>query len=182
MTMINRRGLLVPSHLDAPPTTEPITEPGDDPPGPPVAPTDGYTDRVRELEAATAEADRIRALPTGRVLARRQALAEAEALAALEAEEHARLLAAAGGRERAELAALAASAAAKRTLESAVTPPSPLVTDRLGSTGAGDGVHLRQRAALRRGGRTGVVTDLAGRLGRGPPALRPGHRLAVGAR
>lgn len=83
-------------------------------------PVDGYTDRVRELEAAAAEADRVRALPTARVLARRQEVAEAEALAALDTAQHARRLAAASERERADLAARAASAAAKRHLEADV--------------------------------------------------------------
>lgn len=81
---------------------------------------DGYTPRVRELEAAAAEAERVRALPTARVLARRQEQAEAETLAELAAAEHARKLSAAGARERAELAARAASAAAKRRLEADV--------------------------------------------------------------
>jgi hypothetical protein len=108
-TMIERRGLLVPEHTD----TEPVTDPPEQDP----APTDGYTERVRELEAAAAEADRIRELPTGRVLDRRQSLAEADELAGLDAEDHARRLAAAGTRERADLAAQADSAAAKRALE-----------------------------------------------------------------
>jgi hypothetical protein len=111
-TMIERRGLLVP--VDVHQAAEVVV---DEQPAV-LPPVDGYTDRVRELEAAAAEADRIRALPTARVLTRKLALAEADELAALDAEDHARGLAAAGARERAELTARADSAAAKRRLES----------------------------------------------------------------
>jgi hypothetical protein len=109
-TMIERRGLLVP--------VDEVDQVGEQPAV--LPPVDGYTTKVRELEAAAAEADRIRALPTAAILARRQELTQTAGLAALDAEEHARRLTAAGVRERAELTARAASAAAKRALESDV--------------------------------------------------------------
>lgn len=86
-------------------------------PEPAPAPVDGNTERVQEHKARVAEADRIRALPTERVLARRQQLAEAEQLARLDTTDHARRLYVAGERQRAELAAKAGAAAGKRRLE-----------------------------------------------------------------
>lgn len=80
------------------------------------APADGYTDRVRELEATAAEAARIRELPTAKVLERQQELAEAEWLERLDTIEHVRKLTAAGERERADLDAEAGSAADKRRM------------------------------------------------------------------
>jgi hypothetical protein len=81
---------------------------------------DGHTDRVRKLEAEAAEAERVRELPTARVLKRRQELAEEEMLAELETTAHARRLRGKGARERAELEAAAASAAGRRTVETNV--------------------------------------------------------------
>lgn len=105
MTMVERHGLLVPAGLN---------EAGDEPT------LDGYTDKVRHLEALAAEAERIRALPTVLVLERRQQYAEDAALAELDAADHARKLSARGRRERAELVARAASAAARRQLDADV--------------------------------------------------------------
>jgi hypothetical protein len=93
-------------------------------------PADGHTARVRELEAAAAEAARIRELPTERVLARQQALAEDEWLEQLDTIEHARKLTAAGERERTNLEAEAASAAAKRRLETNVHVRALLLSRR----------------------------------------------------
>jgi hypothetical protein len=81
-----------------------------------MADADGYTDRVRALEATVAEADRIRDLPTVKVLARQQELAEVAALDAHTTRDHLRRLHSAGVRERATLEAKAERAAARRRL------------------------------------------------------------------
>lgn len=111
-TYIDRGGLLIPTRDAA--TDQTSTRSAA------AVPVDGDTDQVRALQAAAAEAERIRTLPTARVLARHQELAEADQLAALDAADHARRLAHVGARERAELAARAESATAKRRLESDV--------------------------------------------------------------
>jgi hypothetical protein len=112
-----RGGLLVPSAVtDATPDQDTAPESDDEL----EAPLDGYTGRVRALEARAAEADRLRALPTGRVLARHQELAEERELAALGTEAHASRLRDRGNRERAAMEAKAGSAAARRRLESNV--------------------------------------------------------------
>lgn len=103
-----RGGLLLPPGLNERPNA---SEAGAEPQ------TDGYTDAVRALEARAAEACRIRALPTEKVLDRDQALAEERALAALERGAHEARLRDSGERERAELQAKADSAAAKRALD-----------------------------------------------------------------
>lgn len=114
-----RRGrLLLPRGVDlAGPDPEPLPEVDG---VPDECREDGHTTRVRKLEASAAEAERVRALPTARVLKRRQELAEEEMLAELETSAHARRLRGKGAREQAELEAAAASAAGRRTVETNV--------------------------------------------------------------
>jgi hypothetical protein len=122
-------GLLLPRHLDTggpagdedpvredQAAAEAPTEPAEQPAEPELR-MDGYTDDVRRLEARAAEAERVRTLPTDRVLTRQQELTEQRALAALETREHAARLRDRAERERAELVARADSAAARRELE-----------------------------------------------------------------
>lgn len=117
---IRRAGLLVPAGVDLVEQEQVQGLFSEVDGGPDERPADGYTDQVRELESLAAEAERIRALPTQRVLDRRQELAEADMLAELETGAHARRLRSKGTRERAELKAAADSAAGRRELETDV--------------------------------------------------------------
>jgi hypothetical protein len=82
----------------------------------PEAELAGYTDDVRQLEIAAAEAQRIRELPSEAVLQRQQEITEHERVTALDAQFHAITLDGEAAKERAELQAKADAAAAKRRL------------------------------------------------------------------
>ncbi|QRP46897.1 hypothetical protein [Amycolatopsis sp. FDAARGOS 1241] len=128
---VRRGGLLVPADVE---TTVAETTPA---PGSAEVdecaqerPADGYTGRVQELEAAAAEAERVRTLPTQRVLDRHQELAEEEMLADLDTAAHARRLQGKGAREQAELEAAATSAAGRRKVETNVDVRALQLTQR----------------------------------------------------
>ncbi|QRP47225.1 hypothetical protein [Amycolatopsis sp. FDAARGOS 1241] len=118
---VRRGGLLVPADVEtivARPTPKPGCAEVDE--CAPERPADGYTGRVRELEAAAAEAERVRALPSEAVLERHQELAEADMLAELDTKARARELERKGERDTAELVAAAKSAAGQRERETDV--------------------------------------------------------------
>lgn len=91
---------------------------------------DGYTPEVARREAFVAEADRLRDLPTNKVLKREAELEEQHVLAALDTKALESKLRDQGERERAKLTAKAASAAARRAIDTDTHVRALLMTRR----------------------------------------------------